>query len=89
MSRHVVVCMLRAHLVGVHVQCDNCFISGHCGVIKIGDLGLATAKRELGARMTVIGTPEFMAPGVLAWPIPGPLPLQESAMALHARSAVA
>ncbi|CAG8564363.1 5713_t:CDS:2, partial [Acaulospora colombiana] len=41
-------------------QCDNIFINGAHGEVKIGDMG--TAKMKLGKKYTVIGTPEFMAP---------------------------
>ena len=43
------------------LKCDNIFINGTDGSLKIGDLGLATLKSRDWAR-TVIGTPEFMAP---------------------------
>lgn len=43
------------------LKCDNIFINGANGSLKIGDLGLATSKRLEFAR-SVIGTPEFMAP---------------------------
>ncbi|NXP95920.1 WNK3 kinase, partial [Passerina amoena] len=49
------------------LKCDNIFITGPTGSVKIGDLGLATLmrtsfakRRPLTARPT--GTPEFMAP---------------------------
>ncbi len=38
------------------------FVNGASGVIKIGDLGLATLWRGLATPQSVIGTPEFMAP---------------------------
>ncbi|XP_034884400.1 serine/threonine-protein kinase WNK1 isoform X9 [Mirounga leonina] len=43
------------------LKCDNIFITGPTGSVKIGDLGLATLKRASFAK-SVIGTPEFMAP---------------------------
>ncbi|KAM7068295.1 serine/threonine-protein kinase WNK4 isoform 3-T3 [Molossus nigricans] len=43
------------------LKCDNVFITGPTGSVKIGDLGLATLKRASFAK-SVIGTPEFMAP---------------------------
>ncbi|XP_074079930.1 serine/threonine-protein kinase WNK4 isoform X4 [Macrotis lagotis] len=43
------------------LKCDNVFITGPTGSVKIGDLGLATLKRTSFAK-SVIGTPEFMAP---------------------------
>mmetsp|Transcript_33911 Transcript_33911/g.56938 ORF Transcript_33911/g.56938 Transcript_33911/m.56938 type:complete len:1260 (-) Transcript_33911:212-3991(-) len=45
------------------LKCENIFINGATGEIKIADLGVATKVKD-GDRMasTVIGTPEFMAP---------------------------
>ncbi|KAG4134256.1 hypothetical protein ERO13_D08G145400v2 [Gossypium hirsutum] len=43
------------------LKCDNIFINGNNGEIKIGDLGLAIVMQQPTAR-SVIGTPEFMAP---------------------------
>ncbi|KAM1019578.1 hypothetical protein ACFX13_041654 [Malus domestica] len=43
------------------LKCDNIFINGNHGEVKIGDLGLATVMQQPTAR-SVIGTPEFMAP---------------------------
>ncbi|KAF8404401.1 hypothetical protein HHK36_009286 [Tetracentron sinense] len=43
------------------LKCDNIFINGNQGEVKIGDLGLATAMQQAKAR-SVLGTPEFMAP---------------------------
>ena len=43
------------------LKCDNVFVTGQCGQVKIGDLGLATLKKASFAK-SVIGTPEFMAP---------------------------
>ncbi|XP_043194508.1 serine/threonine-protein kinase WNK4-like isoform X2 [Amphibalanus amphitrite] len=45
------------------LKCDNIFISGTTGQVKVGDLGLATLKNRSFAK-SVIGTPEFMAPEV-------------------------
>ncbi|OZJ04054.1 hypothetical protein BZG36_03562 [Bifiguratus adelaidae] len=42
------------------IKCDNIFINGAHGEVKIGDMG--TAEMKLGKKYTVIGTPEFMAP---------------------------
>ena len=51
------------------IKCDNIFVNGSHGEIKIGDMG--TAKMKFGKKYTVIGnrsatdfvgTPEFMAP---------------------------
>ncbi|XP_077235608.1 putative serine/threonine-protein kinase WNK6 isoform X2 [Tasmannia lanceolata] len=43
------------------LKCDNIFINGNHGEVKIGDLGLATVMQQANAQ-SVIGTPEFMAP---------------------------
>lgn len=43
------------------LKCDNIFINGNQGEVKIGDLGLATVMEQSTAQ-SVIGTPEFMAP---------------------------
>ncbi|GMI75941.1 hypothetical protein HRI_001263400 [Hibiscus trionum] len=43
------------------LKCDNIFVNGNNGEIKIGDLGLAIVMQQPTAR-SVIGTPEFMAP---------------------------
>ncbi|KAF3329961.1 serine/threonine-protein kinase WNK4 [Carex littledalei] len=43
------------------LKCDNIFINGNSGEVKIGDLGLATMMLQAKAR-SVLGTPEFMAP---------------------------
>jgi WNK lysine deficient protein kinase len=42
------------------LKCDNIFINGNQGDIKLGDFGLSTLKHEPAA--SLIGTPEFMAP---------------------------
>uniref|UniRef100_A0A5B6Z819 non-specific serine/threonine protein kinase n=2 Tax=Davidia involucrata TaxID=16924 RepID=A0A5B6Z819_DAVIN len=44
------------------LKCDNIFVNGHLGQVKIGDLGLATILRGSQTAHSVIGTPEFMAP---------------------------
>ncbi|CAA6654637.1 unnamed protein product [Spirodela intermedia] len=46
----------------LHGLCDNIFVNGHLGQVKIGDLGLAAILRGSQAAHSVIGTPEFMAP---------------------------
>ncbi|KAF9594562.1 hypothetical protein IFM89_033532 [Coptis chinensis] len=43
------------------LKCDNIFVNGHLGQVKIGDLGLAAILHGSQAH-SVIGTPEFMAP---------------------------
>ncbi|PIN02291.1 Serine/threonine protein kinase [Handroanthus impetiginosus] len=45
------------------LKCDNIFINGNQGEVKIGDLGLAAILRKSHAACCV-GTPEFMAPEV-------------------------
>lgn len=45
------------------LKCDNIFINGNQGEVKIGDLGLAAILRKSKAAHCV-GTPEFMAPEV-------------------------
>ncbi|CAK9142706.1 unnamed protein product [Ilex paraguariensis] len=44
------------------LKCDNIFVNGHLGQVKIGDLGLAAILRGSRIAHSVIGTPEFMAP---------------------------
>ncbi|TXG63062.1 hypothetical protein EZV62_010056 [Acer yangbiense] len=43
------------------LKCDNIFVNGNHGEVKIGDLGLAIVMQKSTAK-SVIGTPEFMAP---------------------------
>ncbi|KAK1419260.1 hypothetical protein QVD17_28424 [Tagetes erecta] len=47
------------------LKCDNIFINGNQGEVKIGDLGLAAILHKSHAARCV-GTPEFMAPEVFA-----------------------
>lgn len=42
------------------LKCDNIFINGNQGDVKLGDFGLSTLAHEPAA--SIIGTPEFMAP---------------------------
>ncbi|XP_076922361.1 putative serine/threonine-protein kinase WNK4 isoform X1 [Bidens hawaiensis] len=44
------------------LKCDNIFVNGHLGQVKIGDLGLAAILHGSCRAHSVIGTPEFMAP---------------------------
>ncbi|KAL9227486.1 hypothetical protein vseg_003169 [Gypsophila vaccaria] len=44
------------------LKCDNIFVNGNHGEVKIGDLGLAAILHHANAAHSVIGTPEFMAP---------------------------
>ena len=43
------------------LKCDNIFINGTSGDLRIGDLGLSTVSQN-GRVLSVLGTPEFMAP---------------------------
>ncbi|KAL5718063.1 non-specific serine/threonine protein kinase [Ranunculus cassubicifolius] len=44
------------------LKCDNIFVNGNQGVVKIGDLGLAAMLQKANSAHSCIGTPEFMAP---------------------------
>ncbi|KAK4750716.1 hypothetical protein SAY87_004198 [Trapa incisa] len=44
------------------LKCDNIFVNGNQGEVKIGDLGLAAILNQATSAHSVIGTPEFMAP---------------------------
>ncbi|XP_021733531.1 probable serine/threonine-protein kinase WNK3 isoform X2 [Chenopodium quinoa] len=44
------------------LKCDNIFVNGNSGELKIGDLGLAAILHHANGAHSVIGTPEFMAP---------------------------
>ncbi|CAI8597595.1 unnamed protein product [Vicia faba] len=44
------------------LKCDNIFVNGNQGEVKIGDLGLAAILQQASSAHSVIGTPEFMAP---------------------------
>ncbi|KAL2327121.1 hypothetical protein Fmac_020548 [Flemingia macrophylla] len=58
------LCFLHSHsppIIHRDLKCDNIFVNGNSGLVKIGDLGLATVMQQPTAR-SVIGTPEFMAP---------------------------
>lgn len=46
------------------LKCDNIFITGPTGSVKIGDLGLATLKRASFAKSVIGTTPKsFLLPG--------------------------
>lgn len=45
------------------LKCDNIFINGTSGDLRIGDLGLSTVMSNKGT-LSVLGTPEFMAPDI-------------------------
>ncbi|RDX60536.1 Serine/threonine-protein kinase WNK8, partial [Mucuna pruriens] len=58
------LCFLHSHsppIIHRDLKCDNIFVNGNSGLVKIGDLGLAIVMQQPTAR-SVIGTPEFMAP---------------------------
>ncbi|KAK7306853.1 hypothetical protein VNO77_44813 [Canavalia gladiata] len=58
------LCFLHSHsppIIHRDLKCDNIFVNGNSGHVKIGDLGLAIVMQQPTAR-SVIGTPEFMAP---------------------------
>ncbi|KAF4324393.1 hypothetical protein BBO99_00001620 [Phytophthora kernoviae] len=46
------------------LKCDNIFVNGNTGDLRIGDLGLSTqlAVDKRAKAQSVLGTPEFMAP---------------------------
>jgi len=44
------------------LKCDNIFINGTSGDLRIGDLGLSTVIDNKNKVLSVLGTPEFMAP---------------------------
>ena len=46
------------------LKCSNIFIDGKTSTILIGDLGLST--RRVDSKMSIAGTPEFMAPEIFA-----------------------
>ncbi|XP_062190137.1 probable serine/threonine-protein kinase WNK3 [Phragmites australis] len=49
------------------LKCDNIFVNGSQGQVKIGDLGLAAVRRRTSPHAAhCVGTPEFMAPEVYA-----------------------
>jgi len=43
------------------LKCDNIFINGGTGEIRLGDFGLSAARHTTHVE-SVLGTPEFMAP---------------------------
>ncbi|KAI3993648.1 hypothetical protein MKX01_002661 [Papaver californicum] len=44
------------------LKCDNIFVNGHLGQVKIGDFGFAAILRDSSHAHSIIGTPEFIAP---------------------------
>jgi len=64
--RHILHALMYLHsrdppIIHRDLKCDNFFINGSTGDIRIGDLGLASWQRN-GAARSVLGTPEYMAP---------------------------
>mmetsp|Transcript_39538 Transcript_39538/g.64054 ORF Transcript_39538/g.64054 Transcript_39538/m.64054 type:complete len:1061 (+) Transcript_39538:462-3644(+) len=64
--RHILHALIYLHdhdppIIHRDLKCDNIFINGSTGDIRIGDLGLASWQRN-GAARSVLGTPEYMAP---------------------------
>ncbi|KAL9227800.1 hypothetical protein vseg_003451 [Gypsophila vaccaria] len=53
---------LESPVVHRDLKCDNIFVNGHLGQVKIGDFGLATVLRGSEDANIIVGTPEFMAP---------------------------
>lgn len=48
------------------LKCDNIFINGNTGELKIGDLGLACfMQADKNVKRSILGTPEYMAPELL------------------------
>ena len=66
--RSILECLVYLHtqdppVIHRDLKCDNIFIDGADGNIKIGDLGLSTQLLPNSEKAyTVLGTPEFMAP---------------------------
>lgn len=66
-SRQILEGLLYLHshdppIIHRDLKCDNIFVNGNHGEVKIGDLGLAAILHHANAAHSVIGTPEFMAP---------------------------
>ncbi|RZB75829.1 putative serine/threonine-protein kinase WNK2 isoform B [Glycine soja] len=66
-SRQILEGLLYLHshnLLVIHrdLKCDNIFVNGNQGEVKIGDLGLEAILQQANSAHSVIGTPEFMAP---------------------------
>ncbi|GAB2289458.1 Serine/threonine-protein kinase wnk3 [Dionaea muscipula] len=66
-SRQILQGLLYLHshdppIIHRDLKCDNIFVNGNHGELKIGDLGFAAILRHAQAAHSVIGTPEFMAP---------------------------
>ncbi|GAB4855115.1 Serine/threonine-protein kinase wnk3 [Ancistrocladus abbreviatus] len=66
-SRQILEGLLYLHshdppIIHRELKCDNIFVDGNHGEVKIGDLGFATIPHRTPATRAVIGTPGFMAP---------------------------
>ncbi|XP_008811742.1 probable serine/threonine-protein kinase WNK3 [Phoenix dactylifera] len=66
-SRQILSGLLYLHshdppIIHRDLKCDNIFVNGNQGEVKIGDLGLAAILLHAHSAHSVIGTPEFMAP---------------------------
>ncbi|XP_031407413.1 probable serine/threonine-protein kinase WNK3 isoform X2 [Punica granatum] len=66
-SRQILEGLLYLHshdppIIHRDLKCDNIFVNGNQGEVKIGDLGLAAILCHAQSAHSVIGTPEFMAP---------------------------
>ncbi|KAK9117320.1 hypothetical protein Sjap_016267 [Stephania japonica] len=66
-SRQILQGLLYLHshdppIIHRDLKCDNIFVNGNQGEVKIGDLGLAAILQKAHSAHSVIGTPEFMAP---------------------------
>jgi hypothetical protein len=57
----------RRGVVHRDIKCDNIFVDGTKGMVKIGDLGLATWCSRGTTKSSVIGTPEFMVGDASRW----------------------
>ncbi|KAM7501721.1 hypothetical protein LguiB_000625 [Lonicera macranthoides] len=67
--RQILECLVFLHshdppVIHRDLKCDNIFVNGHSGQVKIGDFGLAAILRNSHTAHSVIGTPEFMAPEI-------------------------
>lgn len=66
-SRQILEGLLYLHshdppIIHRDLKCDNIFVNGNQGEVKIGDLGFAAILHHAHSAHSVIGTPEFMAP---------------------------